>query len=408
MLRLFLPVGLVVGVLLNVGCAATGSRPPALVEVVSAPDIEARARAALPKCVPPQQIAHNQEPLHVKVLVLEFNPYIPGKLHSPNDPKAGPKGLREVAGWNDPVPLAQGYMQDICDASGGYLQYEIVDWLTVRRFQKKRDGFVYSPAEYMKCLQGGTRAESGWHQPDGVDYPHMVDEFNLIPLIESGHIDEVWMMGLPYFGYWESCMIGKDAFYVNGGVYDKVPCERRFVVMGFNCERGVAEMIHDLTHRTEATMSRIYGGWKTDELTSNWARFAANLHQSGTAAVGTCHYPPNGERDYDYANPRTVESTADDWLHYPKLTGLKRAFNCEEWRGPYHNRDGNPDYHRNFQRWWFAHLPKAPGVNADGRLNNWWEYVFNFNAYDASGKPDSNAGRARGTKSEKEGARRPV
>jgi hypothetical protein len=373
-----------------------------------ADDVQNLDPAKLPRVKPPAAIAHGQTPLRVKVLVLEFNPLIPGKLHSPDVPDAPSKGLREVAGWNDPIPLAAGYMQDLCDASDGLIQYEIVEWLVVRRFQKKTDGFVYTPESYMECLRGGTTGNKTWHSPDGVDYPHMIDEFKLIPLIESGKFDEVWMMGLPYFGYWESCMAGKDAFYVNGGVYDQVPCKRRFVIMGFNVERDVAEMIHDLTHRAEATLSRVYGGWKAEELTSHWARFAANQKQSGTAAVGTCHYPPNAESDYDYANERPVESTADDWLHYPDLTGRKRTINCEEWSQPYKNREGRPDYHRNYQRWWFTHLPKAAGVNADGRLNNWWEYIFNFNAYDASGKALPHAEPVADPDAQKAGYRRPA
>jgi len=137
---------------------------------------------------------------------------------------------------------------------------------------------------------------------------------------------------------------------------------------------GVAEMLHDLCHRTESTMARVYGGWKSEELTTNWARFAANFAQShGVAACGTCHWPPNAERDYDYANPRFVDSSAEDWLRYPHLTGKTSKVNRETW--------GGPDYHRNYMRWWFSHLPKAAGVNADGRLNNWWEYVFNFEKF---------------------------
>ena len=203
-------------------------------------------------------------------------------------------------------------------------------------------------------------------------------------------------------------MAGPAAFDINGGVYDQVPCKRRFAIMGFNVERGVAEMIHDVTHRTEATMSRLYGGWKVEQLTTNWAKFAANQKQSGTAAVGTCHYPPNAEKDYDYANRRAVESTADDWLHYPDLTGRRRSFNCEEWREPYKNSKGDPDYHRNYQKWWFSHLPKAPGVNPDGRLNNWWEYVFNFNAYDERGKPLPAAKATPDKEVQSAGARRPA
>jgi hypothetical protein len=30
-------------------------------------------------------------------------------------------------------------------------------------------------------------------------------------------------------------------------------------------------------------------------------------------------------------------------------------------------------------RWYFAHLPRAPGKNPDGKLNNWWRYIYQFN-----------------------------
>jgi hypothetical protein len=258
-------------------------------------------------------------------------------------------------------------------------------------------------------MKRGTRDAEAWHQPDGIDYPHMAKEFDLVRRVDSGEIDEVWMMGLPYFGYWEAAMAGPGAFNINGGTYEEVPCRRRFAVMGFNVERGVAEMLEDNCHRTEATMSRIYGGWKVDKLDTTWAKFAANAHQSGTAAVGTCHYPPNGVQDYDFASEKMVESTADDWLAYPNLTGKKRTFNREEWAGPHQNRRGQPDYHRNYIRWWFAHVPKAPGVSAeDGRLHNWWEYIYNFNAYDARGKALSDAKPAADPAAEKAGFRRPA
>lgn len=390
--------------------ACAGDVHPALAKLLAAKDIERLDRAQVPKITPPKEIVNGFKPLRVKVLVLDFNPLIAGPLYKPDDPAVQPKGLREVAGWNDPVPLSQGYMDDFLQASGGFIQYEVVEWLVVRRFQKKTDGYVYTPEAYMTALKQGTGKAKAWHQPDGIDYPAMIDEFNIIPLVEEGVIDEVWMMGLPYFGYYESAMAGKDAFYINGGVFDQVPCKRRFAIMGFNCERGTAEMTHDVCHRMESTMARVSGGWDVDKLTTNWARFAANEKQSGTAAVGTCHYPPNAEHDYDYANPRMVESTADDWLTYPKLTGeKKRTFNCEEWAGPFKNRKGDrPDYQRNYLLWWFSHVPKAPGVNDDGRLNNWWEYLYNFNAYDEHGQPLPDAKPPTDPDVEKQGARRPA
>lgn len=311
--------------------------------------------------------ARDEKPIDVKVLVLNFDPPVPQEQN---------RRLHAAGGWNDPRQLADGYVSDVREASHGLVRYRIVEWKDVDRFHTKIDGFTYTPEEYMACRKSG----KGWHQPDTADYPKTFRDFGVLPRVDRGEIDEVWFFGGPYFGYNESAMAGPGAFYINGEVYDKVPSKRPFAIMGFNYERGVAEMLHDLCHRTESTMARVYGGWKVEELTTNWARFAANAAQShGVSAAGTCHWPPNAERDYDYANPRSVESSADDWLGYPTLTGKTRPVNRETW--------GGPDYHRNYMRWWFAHLPHASGVNPDGRLNNWWEYVFHFTDYDERGSP---------------------
>ena len=50
-------------------------------------------------------------------------------------------------------------------------------------------------------------------------------------------------------------MAGPGAFFINGGVYPEVPSHRPFAFYGFNYERGVAEMMHDACHRTEATLN---------------------------------------------------------------------------------------------------------------------------------------------------------
>ena len=306
-------------------------------------------------------------PIEIKVLVLNFDPIIPFE---------GNKRLHVVCRYNNPRDLAKGYIDDLKEATNGLVNYKIVEWRDIDSFHTKIDGFTYTAKEYMKCF----KEKKGWHDPDGADYEKTFEDYEIIPMIDSGKIDEVWFFGAPYFGYWESSMAGPGAFYINGGVYGNVKSKRAFVIMGFNYERGVAEMLHNLCHRTESTMSRIYGGWEVDKLTTNWARFAANNIQSnGVAGVGTCHYPANAEKDYDYANPRKVESDADDWLNYPNLTGRKKKVSRDDW--------GGPDYHRNYMKWFYARLPHAPGVNEDGRLNNWWEYIFNFNNYDERGKP---------------------
>lgn len=307
-------------------------------------------------------------PIEVKVLVLNFDPVIPFHSREP---------LHKAGGWNDPKELANQYAADVETASGGHVSFKIVEWRDVDAFPKKKDGFRYTAETFFAAKKSGE-----WHQPDGIDYPAMIFENKVVPLIDSGKVDEVWMFGAPYMGFYESAMAGPRSFWINGEAFESVKSKRPFAIMGFNYERGVAEMLHDLSHRTESTMSRIYGGWEIDKLTSDWARFAANDKQSkGIAAVGTCHWPPNAEKDYDYANPREVQSSADDWLNYPNLTGKTKPVTCETW--------GGPDYHRNYMKWWFAHLPRASGISEDGRQNNWWKYVFAFDQYDARGQKRS-------------------
>jgi hypothetical protein len=52
---------------------------------------------------------------------------------------------------------------------------------------------------------------------------------------------------------------------------------------------------------------------------------------------------------------------------------------------------GTADPQRNYLRWWMARFPKAPGRFSDpgnpannGKLNNWWAYIADFNEYQES------------------------
>src|SRR5262249_25000310 len=55
----------------------------------------------------------------VKVLVLDYAPLVPS---------AGNLPLHQVLGWSDPQALAAGYKSDLEYASGGAVQFQIVDF----------------------------------------------------------------------------------------------------------------------------------------------------------------------------------------------------------------------------------------------------------------------------------------
>ena len=69
-------------------------------------DLERLPKSKIPKIKAPAAIAHRQTPLKIKVIAIHFNPWIAPEIHSPGDPKAKPKTIRELGAWNDPTILA--------------------------------------------------------------------------------------------------------------------------------------------------------------------------------------------------------------------------------------------------------------------------------------------------------------
>jgi hypothetical protein len=297
-------------------------------------------------------------PISPRVLVINFDPVIEAE---------GGRRLHEVCGWNDPKVVTQGYIDDVRECSGGYVRYRVVDWLTVDEYPVKKDGFRYTDESYLKAF----REKGGWHQPDAVDYVALIRQFRLAERVEGREIDEAWVWAFPYSGFWESTMAGKGAYYCNSDPVPGIDTSRIFIIMGFNYERGVGEMLEDLGHRTESIMTHVYGSWEPKP-THAWNRFTLyDKVAPGQAACGNVHFAPNSQKDYDWGNRTPVRSTCDDWLDYPKLTGKSRTVTCADW--------GNGNI-REHHRWWFRHLPRAPG-RTDGKLNNWWAYVVDFNGY---------------------------
>ena len=301
--------------------------------------------------------------LSPKVLVVNYDPIVRSE---------GGKPLHAVFGWNDPRVLADGYIADLKECSGGYLRYRITEWKDADEYPVKIDGFRYTEEEFLRNMRGAGK----WHQPDSFDYKAFIRRYDLDKRVARGEIDEVWVMGMPYTGLWESTMAGRGAYFCNSDPVPDVDCPKIFVIMGFNFERGVGEMLEDYGHRTESIMKHVYGSWEPKK-THAWNRFTLyDKQMPGEAACGNVHFAPNSLNDYEWGSKKYVLSSCDDWLDYPKLTGKKRLMNADDW-----GAGGIRAHHK----WWLHRLPKTPGRAPDGNLANWWSYVSDFNRY-----PESN------------------
>lgn len=285
-------------------------------------------------------------------------------IHNPVIPQQGGYKLHQALNWNDPDQLAAGYIDDVRLASGGYVNYEIVVRREVDGFPAKADGFAYTAEQYIDAWQ----RQRGFHEPDRVNYERLLRQFDVYRQVDQDQIDEVWLMGFPYAGYYESLMVGPGAFWCNAPPLAGGPCRRRFVVMGFNYQRGVGEMLENLGHRVESIMSHVYRGRGGEA--NLWQRFTRyDRTHPGRAECGNVHFAPNSERDYDWGNRRPVMSRCDDWLYFPDFQERWRRVNCTEW--------GNGDI-RAHHIWWLDHLPRTAGETG-GVANNWWRYVIDPN-----------------------------
>lgn len=288
-----------------------------------------------------------------KVLLLIYNPVLENQ---------GNKKLTDYKGWNNPVNLTQGFINSVRTTSGGYLNYEISSQMEIDGYPIKADGFGYTDETYINCL-GNT---SGCHMPDLASYQKMIETSGACEKANRGEIDELWIWGGPYFGYWESNLAGPGAFWYNSSPTTGANCTKLLPIMGFNYERGEAEMFEDLGHRLESTMTKVYGSWSANE-SHAWNKFALlDVDAPGRGGCGNAHLAVNAgsNQGYDRTNSRTVNSTCEDFLNYPNLTGNKTSISCSNW--------GCTTL--GYFKWWFNHLPRAQG-STGGKLNNWWKYI---------------------------------
>jgi hypothetical protein len=311
---------------------------------------------------------------NLKALLIVYNPTM--------DAASGKK-MVEYMNWSRPDDLVGGFIGDVLQASGGLVRYQVAKRVELDEFPPLIDGFKYAPSTYLDVMRRGVAA----HNPSTIDYNAILNRFNVLSCIADKTYDEVWVMGFPYAGLYESAMGGAGAFWCNAPALNgAASCARRFVVMGFSYERGVGEMLHSYNHRAEAIMAQVFKcqdflQWayrpnrspatiSAGQTLNPFQRFALfDQIAPGKAGIGLVHFPPNAARDYDLGNPNPVRSECYDWLNFPNFRGDARMISSTEWGG------GDE---RSFQSWWMRHLPKVAG-RQNGVHNNWWQYIANPN-----------------------------
>jgi hypothetical protein len=324
--------------------------------------------------------ARSQVQAHVRKVAL--------LVYDPLNPATG-KRLSQTYGWAGYgvlEPHSEEIAEAIRNATGGHVDFQIVEKHLLNEFPLLLDGFRYDFASYHACHNN----PQACHKPDSAAYmPIMVEDAgkNLCSAIQSGTIDEVWVWGFDYAGFDEFAFkIPGDAvkfppepynYWIYDGRKKDLPaCGRTYFVMGWNALVPGGNALHSVGHRIESALVASAPGrgkWGPCDHSSEWTDFACTgTDGGGLAGCGNVHVPPNGQSGYDYANTAFVQSYCDDYANYPALTYQSTPVNVNTW-------SPGGDAQWNYMLWWMAHIPRKPGSHVTGSLevsNDWWNYIL--------------------------------
>lgn len=197
------------------------------------------------------------------------------------------------------------------------------------------------------------------HTVPMTDYNAILERAGIRDWVEREGVREVWLWA--YHGgvvdMWESNMAGPFGDVSNSDCdpTDLPALNSTYTVYHYNYQRGASEAVEDHMHQIERLLDHA-------DHAMFWDRFVG---KTGEGRCGWAHFPPNGERDYDWANRKRVWTDIEDWK--PDGSGEKQLLNCERWDG-------------DSLKWFIYWMQNLPGAGNSlvyrGRpLPNWWRFI---------------------------------
>lgn len=302
-------------------------------------------------------------PITKKIYLVIYNPQLSAAF-GPN------QNHISFYGSNDPYALTNQAIAWFKSLTNGRVNYVLTKQTVLNKYPTLTDGFAYTDTTYHSMITGDTPV----HEPVWANYNTILTETAACEAFNAGEIDELWMFGGSWFGFYESRLAGTNAFWYNSPIVTGSTCTRPMPIMGYNFERGLPEMIHDFGHRAEYTMLKVYTSWARSRIYTNFDRFAlvqAKATSYAFSGCGTTHFPPNAPVDYDYSNMAVKLTMCDDFLNYPELAPVANiqaeSIDCRTWNCT----------DIGFFGYWFSHFPQFAGIGPDGKQNDWWDYMLN-------------------------------
>ena len=288
-------------------------------------------------------------PFFVPVLVINYFPVKNGRID-------------KAATGDVDAPLEK--MQDHVVRTTWDVMYALEHGSAYRRYKNNRA---------TPCLRYGVVDTIEFHEPlptwnkpgrkvAMTDYNAIMERIDARYWVEEVGVKEFWIWG--YHGgvldLWESNMAGPygDISNSDRDPNDLPVFDKTYTVYHYNYQRTASEAVENHMHQIEAVLREI-------DHKLFWKTFVG---KPGEGRCGWAHFPPNGERDYDWQNPKKVMSDIEDWQ--PDGRGELKEMNCDQW-------------HADSLNWFIYWMQSLPGANNEikykgRRLTNWWSFIGDF------------------------------
>lgn len=351
---------------------------------------------------------------NLNVIAFQFNPILKSitnkKLYPNNN---GHPYVSEYFSQDKEYPVNELIM-DLNYASHGNVKVNIVKHYLLDEFPKYKvkiplingkSDYRYDEETYIYMSKSDTDPDTGiWY--DMVfhpkfkeiekiagfqfDYDYYIKKYDLEKLRNETFFDMVWVYGIDPLFTFETMVVGKSAFWLNGSPLN-YNC-KNFIIFAFGFARRDSSL-HGMGHSFEQLISYAFNTFNKQynvmtqeqyELLNDWEKFIVNdTLAKGNAGVGNIHFPFNGVKDYDYTNEQMVYSNWEYWANYPNIKGTKKKYNSEVWtklsdddyiaKDPLQEKDAD----RLYVRFWMSMMPHINGFTKKGQLYNWWDYITN-------------------------------
>ncbi len=208
-------------------------------------------------------------------------------------------------------------------------------------------------------------------------YTQMLDRIQICVYIDTQNVREVWLWTYQGTGksLWESNFsspVYQDISNSDRDPNDLPKCAHSYTVYDYNYGRGVSEAVEDHMHQYEAIFNSVDRElfWNTFVgyfPGGNWATAHSN---NQNRRCGWAHFPPNGQKDYDWSNQTTVTTDCENWN--PTAYSNPTEINCSRWGCT----------SAGYFKWWMQNIPGFNNnITYQGKeLRNWWEFVADYDA----------------------------